>query len=224
MARTWDRSRSRSRSRQRGSSSGRRKRSRTHSGSPRRSPARPAARPAGKRQRNYRKATQSEADAAQRAPDAVQLEEEALTRIAAAVAERYAAAVAGGRARGSRTQAPPREPSPAVARASPAAAAGPTDRWPGPEVAARIQARLKEERGRLEGRLEAQLEEERQALLERKRKVRAEARRQQEELEKILEENRRRAVEAAQGGAAGGAAAAPARPAPRSGGGMILVE
>jgi hypothetical protein len=36
---------------------------------------------------------------------------------------------------------------------------------------ARIASRLKEERARLEARLEAQLEEERQALLDKKRKV-----------------------------------------------------
>jgi arginine/glutamate-rich protein 1 len=65
----------------------------------------------------------------------VQLEEEALARIQAAVADRHAAALQS------------------------------------PELQVRIEARLKEERARLEARLEAQLEDERQALLEKKRKV-----------------------------------------------------
>lgn len=71
----------------------------------------------------------------QDAPDAIQLEEQAIERIQAAVAERYAGAIAG------------------------------------PEIQQRIEDRLKEERARLEARLEAQLEDERQALLEKKRKV-----------------------------------------------------
>ena len=69
------------------------------------------------------------------------------------------------------------------------------------EVAARIAARLKEERGRLEERVTKQLGMERRLLLERKRREDAERRQQQEEMERILEENKRKV-----GGAANRAA------------------
>ncbi|PSC75138.1 exostosin-like glycosyltransferase [Micractinium conductrix] len=84
-----------------------------------------------------------------------------------------------------------------------------------PEFAARVAARLKEERARLEERVSRQLALERAQLLERKRREDAERRRQEEEMARILEENRRK-VEEAQRKAAEAAAAeqGQARPAP----------
>ena len=60
------------------------------------------------------------------------------------------------------------------------------------EVAARIAARLKEERARLEEMVTKQLGMERRLLLERKRREDAERRQQQQEMERILEDNKRK--------------------------------
>jgi hypothetical protein len=61
-----------------------------------------------------------------------------------------------------------------------------------PEFAARVVARLTEERARLEERVSRQLGVERAQLLERKRREDAERRRQEEEMGRILEDNRKK--------------------------------
>jgi hypothetical protein len=67
----------------------------------------------------------------------------------------------------------------ALARVKEAVAAKFNEAIASAEVQARIAARLKDERGRLEARVATQLEEERQALLEKKRRAREEARKGQ---------------------------------------------
>lgn len=65
-----------------------------------------------------------------------------------------------------------------------------------PEVAVRIQQRLKEERAALEEKVTQQLEAEKRALLARKRAQQEERRRKAEDLERILQENQRKVEEA----------------------------
>lgn len=60
------------------------------------------------------------------------------------------------------------------------------------EVLARVAARLKEERAKLEERVTRQLDRERKMLLERKRREDAERRQAQEEMERIIQENKRK--------------------------------
>lgn len=62
----------------------------------------------------------------------------------------------------------------------------------GEEVLARVAARLKEERAKLEERVTRQLDMERKMLLERKRREDAERRQAQEQMERIIEENKRK--------------------------------
>mmetsp|Transcript_5397 Transcript_5397/g.9335 ORF Transcript_5397/g.9335 Transcript_5397/m.9335 type:complete len:143 (+) Transcript_5397:126-554(+) len=64
------------------------------------------------------------------------------------------------------------------------------------EVQRRILSRLKEERAKLEAAVTAQLEEERAALLHKKRREQDEAKKRQEELERILGDNMRKVQEA----------------------------
>ncbi|EFN60028.1 hypothetical protein CHLNCDRAFT_133224 [Chlorella variabilis] len=66
----------------------------------------------------------------------------------------------------------------------------------GEEVLARVAARLKEERAKLEERVTRQLDMERKMLLERKRREDAERRQAQEQMERIIEENKRKVEEA----------------------------
>lgn len=60
------------------------------------------------------------------------------------------------------------------------------------EVLARVAARLKEERAKLEERVTRQLDMERKQLLERKRREDAERRQAQAEMERIIQENKRK--------------------------------